>query len=59
MVAAQALDGLFAGEPEILADDLTRTVRAQLSQPPQAASYSRYWAGGPCVIPHTSVFRPP
>lgn len=37
-VAAQALDGLFAGEPEILADDLTRTVRAQLSQPPQVAT---------------------
>lgn len=38
MVAAQALDGLFAGEPEILADELTRTVRAQLSQPPQVAT---------------------
>ena len=38
VVAAQALDGLFAGEPEILADDLTRTVRAQLSQPPQVAT---------------------
>ena len=37
-VAAQALDGLFAGEPEILADELTRTVRAQLSQPPQVAT---------------------
>ena len=36
-VVAQALDGLFAGEPEILADDLTRTVRAQLSQPPRVA----------------------
>ena len=31
VVAKQALDGLFAGEPEILADDLTRTVKAQLS----------------------------
>jgi NAD(P)-dependent dehydrogenase (short-subunit alcohol dehydrogenase family) len=38
VVAAQALDGLFAGEPEILADDLTRTVRAQLSQPPRIAT---------------------
>jgi NAD(P)-dependent dehydrogenase (short-subunit alcohol dehydrogenase family) len=38
VVAAQALDGLFAGEPEILADELTRTVRAQLSQPPQVAT---------------------
>jgi NAD(P)-dependent dehydrogenase (short-subunit alcohol dehydrogenase family) len=38
VVAAQALDGLFAGEPEILADDLTRTVRAQLSQPPKVAT---------------------
>jgi NAD(P)-dependent dehydrogenase (short-subunit alcohol dehydrogenase family) len=37
-VAAQALDGLFAGQPEILADTLTRTVRSQLSQPPQAAT---------------------
>lgn len=34
-VAAQALDGLFAGDTEILADDLTRSVRAQLSQPPR------------------------
>lgn len=33
MVAAKALDGLLAGEPEVLADELTRTVRAQLSQP--------------------------
>lgn len=38
VVAGQALDGLFAGEPEILADELTRTVRAQLSQPPQLAT---------------------
>ncbi len=33
VVARQALDGLFAGDSEILADELTRTVRAQLSQP--------------------------
>lgn len=32
-VARQALDGLFAGEPEILADDLTRSTRANLSAP--------------------------
>ena len=31
VVAKQALDGLFAGEPEILADELTRNVKAQLS----------------------------
>jgi NAD(P)-dependent dehydrogenase (short-subunit alcohol dehydrogenase family) len=31
VVAKLALDGLFAGEPEILADELTRTVKAQLS----------------------------
>jgi NAD(P)-dependent dehydrogenase (short-subunit alcohol dehydrogenase family) len=31
VVAKQALDGLFAGEPEVLADDLSRTVKAQLS----------------------------
>jgi NAD(P)-dependent dehydrogenase (short-subunit alcohol dehydrogenase family) len=37
-VAAQALDGLFAGEPEVLADELSQTVRAQLSQPPQVAT---------------------
>ncbi|AGB23039.1 short-chain dehydrogenase of unknown substrate specificity [Mycobacterium sp. JS623] len=30
-VAKLALDGLFAGEPEILADDLTRQVKAGLS----------------------------
>ena len=30
-VAGQALDGLFAGEPEILADDLSRSVKARLS----------------------------
>jgi len=38
VVAAQALDELFAGEPEVLADELTRTVKAQLSQPPQVAT---------------------
>lgn len=38
VVARQALDGLFAGEPEILGDELTRTVRAQLSQPPRVAT---------------------
>jgi len=38
VVAAQALDGLFAGEPEILADELTRTVKAQLSQAPRVAT---------------------
>lgn len=32
-VARQALDGLFAGEPEILGDDLTRNTRANLSAP--------------------------
>lgn len=31
VVKKLALDGLFAGEPEILADELTRTVKAQLS----------------------------
>jgi NAD(P)-dependent dehydrogenase (short-subunit alcohol dehydrogenase family) len=31
VVAKLALDGLLAGEPEILADDLTRAVKAQLS----------------------------
>jgi NAD(P)-dependent dehydrogenase (short-subunit alcohol dehydrogenase family) len=31
VVAKLALDGLFAGEPEILADDTTRAVKAQLS----------------------------
>jgi NAD(P)-dependent dehydrogenase (short-subunit alcohol dehydrogenase family) len=39
-VAELALDGLFAGEPEILADELSRTVRAGLSQPPRVASHS-------------------
>jgi NAD(P)-dependent dehydrogenase (short-subunit alcohol dehydrogenase family) len=31
VVARLALDGVFAGEPEILADELTRTVKAGLS----------------------------
>ncbi len=31
LVAKLALDGLFAGLPEVLADDLTRSVKAQLS----------------------------
>ncbi len=30
MVAKLALDGLFAGEPEILADEKSRAVKAQL-----------------------------
>jgi NAD(P)-dependent dehydrogenase (short-subunit alcohol dehydrogenase family) len=34
VVARLALDGLFAGEPEVLADDLTRSVKARLSSPP-------------------------
>lgn len=34
-VAKQALDGLFAGQPEILADDLSRNVKAQLSASPR------------------------
>jgi NAD(P)-dependent dehydrogenase (short-subunit alcohol dehydrogenase family) len=34
VVAKLALDGLFAGEPEILADELSRSVKAQLSSPP-------------------------
>jgi NAD(P)-dependent dehydrogenase (short-subunit alcohol dehydrogenase family) len=38
VVAEQALDGLFAGQPEILADELSRTVKAQLSQPLRAAT---------------------
>ncbi|MCP9274791.1 SDR family oxidoreductase [Mycolicibacterium arenosum] len=33
VVAKQALDGLFADAPEILADELTRTVKAGLSSP--------------------------
>ncbi|BCI51271.1 short-chain dehydrogenase [Mycolicibacterium litorale] len=36
VVAKLALDGLFAGQPEILGDALTRQVKAQLSQPPTA-----------------------
>jgi NAD(P)-dependent dehydrogenase (short-subunit alcohol dehydrogenase family) len=35
-VAKLALDGLFAGEPEILADDLSRRVKAQLSATPES-----------------------
>jgi NAD(P)-dependent dehydrogenase (short-subunit alcohol dehydrogenase family) len=31
VVARMALDGLLAGEPEILADDLTRATKAHLS----------------------------
>jgi NAD(P)-dependent dehydrogenase (short-subunit alcohol dehydrogenase family) len=31
LVARLALDGLFAGEPEVLADDLTRATKAHLS----------------------------
>lgn len=40
VVAALALDGLFAGEPEILADALTRDVKAGLAAPPQRFSAS-------------------
>lgn len=35
VVARLALDGLFAGDNEILADELTRTVKSHLSAPPQ------------------------
>ncbi len=35
VVAGLALDGLFAGQPEILGDELTRTVKAHLSDAPQ------------------------
>jgi NAD(P)-dependent dehydrogenase (short-subunit alcohol dehydrogenase family) len=35
VVAELALDGLFAGKSEILADELTRSVRAQLCVAPQ------------------------
>lgn len=35
VVATLALDGLFAGESEILADDLSRTVKARLSETPR------------------------
>ncbi|MBV9350584.1 MAG: short-chain dehydrogenase, partial [Mycobacterium sp.] len=31
LVARVALDGLFAGAPEILADDVSRQVKAHLS----------------------------
>jgi NAD(P)-dependent dehydrogenase (short-subunit alcohol dehydrogenase family) len=31
VVAKLALDGLFAGEPEVLADELSRSAKAQLS----------------------------
>ncbi|QZT63092.1 SDR family NAD(P)-dependent oxidoreductase [Mycolicibacterium austroafricanum] len=34
VVAELALDGLFTGQPEILADELTRIVKAQLSAAP-------------------------
>ncbi len=34
VVAKLALDGLFAGTPEVLADDMSRTAKAQLSAPP-------------------------
>ena len=40
IVARLTLDGLFAGEPEILADELSRTVKAGLSQPPLVADHS-------------------
>lgn len=33
VIAKLALDGLFDGVPEVLGDDLTRSVRAQLSAP--------------------------
>jgi NAD(P)-dependent dehydrogenase (short-subunit alcohol dehydrogenase family) len=36
VVAKLALDGLFAGEPEVLGDELTRSVKARLSAPPGA-----------------------
>ena len=35
VVAKLGLDGLFAGAPEVLADDLSRTAKAQLSAPPR------------------------
>jgi NAD(P)-dependent dehydrogenase (short-subunit alcohol dehydrogenase family) len=38
-VATLAIDGLFAGEPEIIADELSRAVKAQLSQPPRVATH--------------------
>jgi NAD(P)-dependent dehydrogenase (short-subunit alcohol dehydrogenase family) len=41
VVAQLALDGLIAGDPEILADDLSRTVKAQLSATPERLVHSR------------------
>lgn len=38
-VARLALDGLLAGEPEILGDELTRAVKEQLSQPARVAAH--------------------
>jgi short-subunit dehydrogenase len=35
-VAAKALDGLEAGEQEVLADDMSRHVKAALAGPPSA-----------------------
>jgi NAD(P)-dependent dehydrogenase (short-subunit alcohol dehydrogenase family) len=35
VVATLALDGLFVGQPEILADELSRNVKAQLSKSPR------------------------
>jgi NAD(P)-dependent dehydrogenase (short-subunit alcohol dehydrogenase family) len=35
VVAQLALDGLFAGQPEIIGDELTQTVKAHLSAAPQ------------------------
>lgn len=35
VVAKAALDGLFAGQPEVLGDSLTREVKAQLSASPR------------------------
>ncbi|MEH3141060.1 MAG: SDR family oxidoreductase [Mycobacterium kyogaense] len=35
VIAQLALDGLFAGDNEILGDELTRTVKSHLSAPPQ------------------------
>ena len=45
VVAAQALDGLFAGEPEILADELTRTVRARSCRIRRRSPHSDGWDG--------------
>jgi len=41
VVAQLAMDGLIAGDPEILADDLSRTVKAQLSATPERLVHSR------------------